>query len=354
MTYEQRLEEDILEVIRQVVAIAAAVDRALEDAVRALLEANLTLAYATILGDHAINRQVNALDRRCHTFVVRHLPSARHLRMVSAVLRIGHELERIGDYAATIGRIAGQLRAAPPPPVARNVGLLAGQARPMLRQAIRAFEDQSAEAAQATMVIENQIDAMFDKLFDDLVAQEGSHTAREMFLWLIVQNRLERVSDRAKNICDEVVFWVTGERKSPKVFHILFVDEHNGCISQIAEAIARKAFPDAGRYASAGLEPRDALNEHVAAFMERLGCDLARHYPKRLETSAEALTPYHVIVGIGLDPADVLDGVPFHTVLLEWEALACPKNIEEAEGASRKLVHRINALMETLHGGESS
>ena len=350
MNYEQRLEDDVARITRRVIAIAADVDKALQDAVRALLDGDLELGYDTILGDHAINRQVRELDQRSHAFVVRHLPSAKHLRMVSAVLRIGRELERIGDYAGTIGRVVGQLRNSPPAPVARNIELLAGQARQMLRQSIRAFEAHSADEARATMVIENQIDAMFDKLFDDLGSQEGSHPIKELFLWLIVLNRLERVSDRAKNICDEVVFWTTGEGKTPKVFNILFVDRNNGCVSQMAEAIARKAYPGSGRYSSAGIQPIATVNEHVAAFMENLGCDLSRHYPKRLETSAEALTSYHVIIGIGLEPAEVLPETPFHTVLLEWEALPCPMTLDEAEASSRSLVHRINDLMEILHG----
>ncbi len=353
MNYEQRLEDDVAEITSRVIAIAADVERALQGAVRALLDADLELGYDTILGDHAINRQVRALDRRCHGFVVRHLPSAKHLRMVSSVLRIGRELERIGDYAATIGRVVGQLRTPPPPPVAANIELLAGQARQMLRQSIRAFEDQSADAARATMVIENQIDAMFDKLFNDLGDQEGNHPIKELFLWLIVLNRLERVSDRAKNICDEVVFWSTGEGKSPKVFNILFLDRRNGCISQMAEALARKAFPDSGRYSSAGTEPVAKLNEHVAEFMGGLGCDLSRHQPTQLETSPEALTSFHVVVGIGLEPAEILEETPFHTVLLEWEGLPCPMTAEEAERTSRTLLHRIDGLMETLHGDDA-
>lgn len=354
MNYEQRLEDDVAKITRQVIAIAADVDRAQQDAVRALLSGDLELGYDTILGDHAINRKVRELDQRCHTFVVRHLPSAKHLRMVSAVLRIGRELERIGDYAGTIGRIVGQLRNTPPPPVAANIELLAGQARQMLRQSIQAFEHESADEARATMVIETQIDAMFEKLFSDLESQEGNHPIRELFLWLIVLNRLERVSDRAKNICDEVVFWSTGEGKSPKVYNILFVDQNNGCVSQMAEAIARKAYPGSGRYSSAGMRPVDRLNEHVAAFMEGLGCDLSRHYPKPLETSAEALTSYHVIVGIGMEPSEYLARTPFHTVLLEWEGLPCPATAEQAEGCSRTLVHRINDLMEVLHGDDAS
>ena len=71
-------------------------------------------------------------------------------------------------------------------------------------------------------------------------------------------------------------------------------------------------------------------------------------------TSAEALASYHVIVGLGMDPADILTEVPFHTVLLEWEGLACPMTIEDAEVSSRALLNRISGLMEVLHGEDAS
>jgi phosphate transport system protein len=352
--YEKRLQKDVDAIATRVIDVAERVNRAVKDAVHALLTLDRDLAYRTILGDHRVNREVREIDRRCHAFVVRHLPSARHLRMVSAVMRIARELERIGDYAATISRQAAQLDGPAPDDVARDIKMLAEQARGMLDQAIRSFCEQNPELARGTMAIENQIDTVFDNIFLDLIEQEGSASLKDLFSLLVVLNRLERVSDRAKNICVEVVFWTTGEGKAPKVFRVLFLDQKNACLSQMAEAIAAKAYPEGGRFVSAGLEPDERINEHVEVFMDSLGCDLSDRTPRQFDASHDMIGGFHVIVGLNLDPSRHIEEVPFHTVLLQWDVPDCPQTQDEASEAYRELAHEIGELMETLHGDEAA
>jgi len=109
--YEERLEKDLVRLREGVATVGNKVQQALEHAVRALLERDHELAYDTVLGDMPINRDVRAMDRHCHVFVARHLPSSGHLRYVSSVMRLNVALERIGDYAVAISREAVQLTA---------------------------------------------------------------------------------------------------------------------------------------------------------------------------------------------------------------------------------------------------
>ena len=119
--YEERLEQDLARLREGVAAVGEKVQKALDNAVRALLERDHELAYSTVLGDMPINRDVRGIDRRCHVFVARHLPSSGHLRFVSSVMRLNVALERIGDYAVAISREAVQLTDAPPSTVARDI-----------------------------------------------------------------------------------------------------------------------------------------------------------------------------------------------------------------------------------------
>ena len=107
--YEERLEQDLAAIRERVRDITQRVDVALAHATKALITGDRGLANETILGDLVINRRVRKLDGRCHAFVARHLPSAGHLRFVSAVMRLSIALERIGDYAVVIARELGQL-----------------------------------------------------------------------------------------------------------------------------------------------------------------------------------------------------------------------------------------------------
>ena len=82
--YEKRLEQDEQDIRTKTAAVAALVVAALKNAVHAVLAGNRQLANLIVLGDGEINRATRSIDRDCHLFIVRHLPSAGHLRLMSA------------------------------------------------------------------------------------------------------------------------------------------------------------------------------------------------------------------------------------------------------------------------------
>jgi len=94
--YEERLQRDLNKIRTSVAEVSEKVEHALRQAIKALLTRDRQLANETILGDLPINRAIRHIDRLCHFFVARHLPSAGHLRFVSAVLRMNIAIERLG------------------------------------------------------------------------------------------------------------------------------------------------------------------------------------------------------------------------------------------------------------------
>jgi phosphate transport system protein len=354
--YEKRLEEDLTRIRDQVRAVASRVREAVSQSVRALLANDRALANEIILGDLRINREIRAIDQLCHAFVARHLPSAGHLRFVSSVLRLTVALERVGDYAVTIGREAVQLTGAPPPDVARDVELMADQARRLLRESTQAFDEGNAELARGAKAMASQADTVFGRVFADLLreGEAGNRPLKELFALLTVFNALERVTDQAENICEETIFAVTGEAKAPKTYRVLFVDERNDRLSQLAQAFARKAYPASGRYESAGWQPADSLDPHCRAFLERHGYDLAEAQPRRLEPIRSDLAAFHVIVSLGGDLCEHMPEIPFRTVLLEWNIEAGAGSPERAiEEAFRQVALKVRELMETLRGADA-
>jgi phosphate transport system protein len=356
--YEERLQRDLATLREMVGDVSKAIEKALGDAIHAVLTLDRPLAYQTVLGDMPINRKVREIDRFCHAFVARHLPSAGHLRFVSAVMRLGVALERVGDYAVAICRETVQLSATPPETVARDIELLAEQNRRTLAQALKAFGDNNAEMARGTIGMAGQLDATFDRVFADLLraGEKGKRPIRDLFALLVVFNRLSRVGDQAKNICEETLFAATGETKQPKVYRILFIDERNDCASQIAEAYARKAFPESGRYESAGWNPADRVDARCSEYMDGRGLDRPRSAPRQLTTVHEELTEFHVIVSLAGDPREHLAEVPFHTVLLQWELtpLAGAEGNADLETLTADLSSNMRGLMELLRGQEAS
>lgn len=361
--YEERLERDLEEIRERIRTIGSRVEEALRQAVHALATRNRSLAYQTILGDLAINRSVRDLDQLCHAFVARHLPSAGHLRFISSVLRLNVALERIGDHAVTICREAVQLGSEPPVVLARDIELLAEQSRRVLRQAMKSFNDANAELARGTMTMAVQADSVFRRAFADLVGEERDESSpplRDLFAFLVIFSHLVRVSKLAKNICEETVFTVLGETKAPKVYAVLFVDEANACQSQLAEAFARKAFPESGRYASAGWRPAESLEPRLAAFLDRHGLATGDLRPTLLEPLPEELADYHVIVSLGGEVRPHIPEIPFHTIYLEWkigpglEGLTDVKAEDRLTAMHQEISCKVRELMEALRGEGAS
>ena len=350
--YEERLQKDLGWIHELVGIVGAAITKAIDDAVSSVLNLDKGLAALTVIGDYTINRQTRELDRLCHAFVARHLPSAGHLRYVSAVLRLNIALERIGDYAATIGRTAAQLSAVPPTVVARDIEMMSEHARRMLNDSLRSFQQRDVHLAQATLTSAAQFAQYFDRVFADLV-KEGETRSRpinDLFSLMATFNRLERVIHQAKNICEETTFVATGKTKGEKVFNILFVDAANSGPSQLAEHFTRKAFPQSGLYRSAGWEPAEDIEPAYQRFAETVGIDLAKAWPSPLSALLDQLDDYHLVIGLAPDARERIGKVPFHTTVLLWDVDATGG----PEAVYRQLTPRVRELMERLRGEQAS
>ena len=350
--YEQRLEADLTHIRERVCAVAAQVDDAVVRAVRALLAGDRMEASEIILGDMPINREIRDIDRECHAFVARHLPSAGPLRFVSSVLRLNVAIERIGDYAVTIARVAAQLHEGSARHMARDIELMAEHSKQMLGEARHAFKDSNAEQARAAKAMANPA-SHFGRGFDDLAreAESGSAPIRDLLSLLTVFNMLERAIDQAKNICEETIFAVTGETKAPRRYQILFIDERNDAASQLAEAYARKAFPESGDYASAGWQPASVVDAACVSYLERNGVDTDGLAPSSL--TASELSAFHIIVSVGGDPRAHIVEPPFRTVLLDWN-VGPTDTQEQLEAAFKEIAHQARGLMETLRGDQAN
>ncbi|MGI9288626.1 MAG: phosphate signaling complex protein PhoU [Pseudomonadales bacterium] len=358
--YEERLERDLTVIREHVAAMSTQVEAAVKNAMHALLTGNTKLAAATVLADHPINRLMRKIDLLCHKFIATHLPSAGHLRLLSSVIRANIELERIGDYAATIGREVLQLAEPPSGPLARELERVSDDTQLMLQQAIKAFNELDADQARATMVMEESMENDLDLVYAELMANDEREAVKNLLAMFAVFNQLKRVADQAKNLCEETVFAVSGDTKAPKVYNILFVDEDNSCQSQMAAAIARKSFPESGSYSSGGRHPATSVNAAMQEFLDGHGVSISESIkPAPIDTSTLALANHHVIVSLEGPVKSYFDLVPFHTVLLEWDVGPAPTGADAAvnnkrlEDLYRDIAVHVRDLMELLRGEQA-
>ncbi len=340
--YEARLQADLSSLRARVAGVARAVRLAVDESVRGLITGDHDRLYRVVLDDLPINREVRSIDAACHAFVARHLPSAGPLRFVSSVLRLNIALERIGDYAVTIGRIGVRLHGPLSSEVAADVRVLADQASRMLELAARAFVEEDAALARETKGLAKKVDITHDALFKGLMEAEPPMPLSEVLSLMTIFHQLERVSDQAKNICEEAVFTTTGETKIPKVYKVLFVDGGGGC-SSLAGALAQRAFPNSGAFSSATVGEA-SLSPAVSETAEALGLDLEA--PHVLGGLRESPAEYHVVVALG-EGVD-LPRMPFQTALQRWVI-----DEEDTASAARDLGARVADLMEVLRGPDA-
>lgn len=356
--YEARLERDLSRIRASLADLAEAVQTAVENASLALFSGDHGLSYGVCLADNPINRASRALDRNCLGFIAVHLPTAGHLRFVSAVMHTNIELERIGDYAKTISRESVQLEQPPSGLIRSQLEEMSQEVRNILESAVTAFTHGDVDAARTCIRAATDAGRRTTTSYSSLMNDEGAASIRDLLAHVVILNCFDRVIDQSKNICEETIFAVTGETKAPKSYHILFLDQDNSRLGPMAQAIARRNHPLSGHYDTGGRRAIDAFADGLKPFLEERGIEL-EGAPQTLDPTQD-LSDYHAIVSLQGSVRDYIDRVPFSTIALDWDLDTAPSPEDTAgstaslESLYRVLAPQIRDLMVTLHGEETS
>jgi len=318
---EESLQRDIDLLRSKVSEMARLSERALSASVRALVEGNRQLAYSVILRDQYIDELETELDRLCLEFLVRHQPAGAHLRFVYTTIQINKEIERIGDYAESIARQSLHLISLEAHPQWERFIELGNLATQMLRDAVQAFLKQDADLAWRTMAIEEEANSLRNTINAEIgeLSRKALLPAAAVTPLLTVARRLERTADQAKNFCEDVLYFCTGEfikHSHAEGFRILFVDWGNACLSQMAEAIGRSLGLAGFTFSSAGIQPQ-TLSARAIEFMAHKGIDISRQTSKSLDQVRQKGTP-QVVIALGARVRDALPPCPGKIIVLTW------------------------------------
>lgn len=278
--YELTMQRDAERIRSKVEQMCALASDALDACLRAYLERNRLLAYTVILRDRRIDELEKEIDRLCLEYIVRHQPAGKHLRFAYVALRVNLELERIGDYAESIARQIVKISNLEFTLPVERVRQLAGLSVPMLRDAVRAFATEDEALARQTIRIEDEVDGLKSLSNAEILRaqQDNQIPINALNPLLTIVRRFERVSDQARNICEEALYFITGEYQKHignDVWRVVFVDEHNACLSQMAEAIANSLGHQKFVFTSAGMDPRPVDPETIA-FLRTKDIDIAK------------------------------------------------------------------------------
>jgi phosphate transport system protein len=208
-TFRKKLRE----IQDEVLVMGSMAGKAITSSVKALKDRDIDLARQLISDDQKVNAKRFEIEEKCIQLIATQQPMASDLRTIIAILSITTEIERIGDYAVGISRIVIMIGDEPPLKPLIDIPRMAEQTVDMLRRSLDALVDRDVEAAKQIAAGDDLIDNLYDQVFRELLVfmAEDPRTITRATRLIWVAHNLERSADRVTNICERVIYMVTGK-----------------------------------------------------------------------------------------------------------------------------------------------
>ncbi len=207
--------DELDDVVAELVAMTAAVRKAVRLATEALLGADGQKSEAVIAGDKVIDESRQIIEQRALRLLATQQPVATDLRQLVASLRMAGDLERMGDLSVHIAKVARRRlpQVAVPDGVRTTVETMAAVADEMIASAARIVAERDVDAAAQLEVDDDQMDDAHRGLFRVLLAEEWPYGVESAIDMALLGRYYERIGDHAVSMARRVVFLVTGRTR---------------------------------------------------------------------------------------------------------------------------------------------
>lgn len=210
--HRDALEKELLALREAVVSMSGRVRSAIVDSVGALRSRDLAAAQRVVEADEETNLMRYDIEERCLTVIATQQPVAGDLRALFSILEIATEVERIGDYAKGIARISIAIGERPLIKPIVTIPVLADRVCSMLEDSMKAFVTGSGDLAREVASRDAEIDLLNDRIQREILTftlEDPRNIPGALQLTWVAHN-LERTGDRVVNICERVIFTITG------------------------------------------------------------------------------------------------------------------------------------------------
>ena len=205
---------ELEDVLNRVLVMGGLVEQQLDDAVKALTECDAELASLVSGRDYHINALEVAIDEECTQIIARRQPAASDLRLIMAIIKTIADLERIGDEAERIGRLAIAVSESEGSKKHfAGIEQMGNQVRDMLHRTLNAYARMDVEAAVDVWKEDRKVDAQYENITRLLITHmmEDPRSIPWALDVLWAARALERIGDRSANICEYVIYFVKGK-----------------------------------------------------------------------------------------------------------------------------------------------
>jgi len=210
----QQFNAELEDIRNRVLTMGGLVEQQIADAMTAIVEGDDHMAEIVINNDYKVNAMEVALDEECNRVLARRQPTAGDLRLIVAVIKTITDLERIGDEAERIARMSQHASASDDMRVHPvQIQHLGDQVRQMVHQALDAFARMDTVLAvqvwREDLKVDNEYESIMRQLITFMMADPRSIPRVLDIMWSA--RSLERIGDRARNICEYVIYLVKGK-----------------------------------------------------------------------------------------------------------------------------------------------
>ncbi|NEP63665.1 MAG: phosphate signaling complex protein PhoU [Symploca sp. SIO2G7] len=212
-TFRSALDLKLTRLQRDVLRMGALVENSCLLAREALCDRNIDAAKGLKKHDKQIDHLYRQIEVDCVNLITLEAPVSQDLRLISALMQMIRDLERIGDYAKDIGEVSLKLFLYPPHERMAQIQVMLDRCRSMVALSLLALSELDVEAGQEIKNKDDVVDHDYEHLYNLLVQKPAVGSVEPTVLLVLVIRYLERIADHATNIGRRVVFVVTGERR---------------------------------------------------------------------------------------------------------------------------------------------
>ena len=207
-------DADIDELVNLISQMGGLAETQVAGALAALTRRDTDAAERVIVADSKLDDLEEQIDQLSVQLFAKRQPMAEDLRLIAMSLKISNDLERVGDYAASVAKRAKRLDAGVQLPALTSLGRMGALVQEMVTEVVDAYIERDDRQAMSVWHRDSQVDDFYDSLFRELITYvlEDPRTTSTCIDLLFVAKNLERIGDHATNIAERIHYILEGDR----------------------------------------------------------------------------------------------------------------------------------------------